>query len=113
DAKAGAVMVFLGLGLTDLLSDANTLIHAHRVSTYGAVASVAFWVAIGAALLVVGLVAVAVFPFTGSSGDSLIFFKDVAAQYKGGCGDDKDKFAAALARYETDISNFGDAELER
>ena len=82
DAKAGAVLVLLGLGLTDVLGNADALIHAHEKSSSGVIASFAFWLSIVAAAAAVGVVAYAVFPFTRSShGRSIFYFKDVAANF--------------------------------
>jgi hypothetical protein len=82
DAKAGAVLVLLGLGLTDILGNADALIHAHEKSSLGGIASFAFWLAIAAAAAAVGVVAYAVFPFTRSSqGSSIFYFKDVATNF--------------------------------
>jgi hypothetical protein len=101
DAKAGAVLVFLGLGLTDVLGNADTLINAHEKSTSGAIASIAFWVSIFAAVMAVGFVAYAVWPFTRSpDGDSIYFFKDVAARDH------------SLAEYVEDVNSRDDPRLE-
>lgn len=78
DAKAGAVIVLLGLGFVDLLGHAGRIIHAHSTSTYGAIASVAFWIAMICAAAVVAFVTLAVKPATHSKESSIFFFGTVA-----------------------------------
>jgi Family of unknown function (DUF5706) len=63
DPKALAVIVLLGLGLSDLLGYAKPLTEAHQqAGAWATIATAAFWVAVLAAVLTVCCVSLAVFP---------------------------------------------------
>jgi hypothetical protein len=79
DAKAGAVIVVLGLALSDLLKRAGTFSEAgHSASRWGEVATIAFWV--GGSLAVATTVAViaTLLPKANPGEESLAYFGDVA-----------------------------------
>ena len=120
DAKAGAVLVLLGLGLTDVLGNADTLINAYHApaphhSGWGWVATVAFWAAIVAAVCTVAVIATAVWPYTGPGrrprvGNSLFYFNDVATNYR---YRDPTEKAKMLAEYRERVRDTPDEELEK
>jgi Family of unknown function (DUF5706) len=114
DAKAGAVLVLPGLGLTDILGNADALIHAHEKSSLDVIASFAFWLSIAAAAAAVGVVAYAVFPFTRSShGSSIFYFEDVATNFPYIGKSDAEK-GEQLAAYVNEVSVArGEEALER
>lgn len=63
DAKAGVVLVVLGLALSDLLKRAGAFVDAGlAASAWGEVATVAFWVAGGLAVATTVLVIMTLFP---------------------------------------------------
>jgi len=75
DAKAAGVLVLLGVGLADLLTHADPLLHAHRLhSNWGDVATVAFIAALALAVLVVIEVSRALFPRVKATAHSAFFF---------------------------------------
>jgi hypothetical protein len=140
DAKAGAVLVLLGLGLTDVLGNAGRLINAYHAppphdSSWGWVASIAFWAAIVTAGCAVGAIAIAVWPYTGRRrrchpfGSSLFYFNAVAEwhEYRGvkvlrkkaserakeRATRRADKNAKALAEYQDRVREASEEELER
>jgi len=84
DTKAGAVLVVLGLGLTDLLDNARTLIRAHQLpSGWGTLATVCFAIAIAAAATAVITLGATVFPRAPRSKPAnwtLLYYRDVAAR---------------------------------
>lgn len=78
DTKAGAVLVVLGLGLSDLVGAAPELINTHGWGTF---ATVAFAGALAAAALAVFFLGRGVFPFAPhhrDADDSLFYYRDVA-----------------------------------
>jgi hypothetical protein len=85
DPKAFGVLVFLGLGIADLVGRAHELVHAHRHhGLAGDLATIAFWAAAVLACVTVGFVAHAVFPRVKQKADeraleaSLFFFSAIA-----------------------------------
>lgn len=85
DPKSLGVLVFLGLGLADLVGRANLLVHAHRHGDIsGDIATWAFWLAAVAAAATVWFVHRAVFPRLKPQADrdaqehSLFFFGGIA-----------------------------------
>lgn len=79
DAKAGVVLVVLGLALSDLLKRAGAFVDAGlAASAWGEVATVAFWVAGGLAVATTVLVIMTLFPKAAPSEESLAYFGDVA-----------------------------------
>lgn len=79
DAKAGAVLVILGLMATNLISKSDRLSRAvDAPSGWGTVATWAFWLACVAAAVSVVLVSLALFPRTKAKTKSLAFFANVA-----------------------------------
>lgn len=79
DAKAGAVIVVLGLALADLLQRAGSLSEAgNSGSAWGDIAAVAFWIAGGLAALTTAAVVATLFPKAAAGDESLAFFGDVA-----------------------------------
>lgn len=79
DAKAGAVIVVLGLALSDLLKRAGAFADAgHAESAWGEVATVAFWVAGALAVATTVLVILTLFPKATPGEESLAYFGDVA-----------------------------------
>lgn len=79
DAKAGAVVVVLGLALSDLVKRAGAFADAgHGASKWGEVATVAFWVAGGLAVATTLLVIMTLFPKATPGEESLAYFGDVA-----------------------------------
>ena len=95
DSKAGLALVVLGIALSDLLDHANELADAHRLaSTWGLLATVAFWVALGAGAATVLFAWLTVFPRLTprkESPESVYFFGRVA-QYES-----PDKYVAAVS----------------
>jgi hypothetical protein len=84
DAKAGGVLVLLGLGMTDLLDHAGLLAHAHEMrSRWGIVASVMFWLALASGVIVVVEASRALFPRVKARTHSAFFFGSVA-EYESG-----------------------------
>lgn len=91
DPKALAVLVFLGLGLTDLLSKSSKLQAAHEIGGFWAhTATIAFWLGLLLVVITVAAVSAAVFPRLGrdpfqsrKQAKSLFFFRGVA-EYKSG-----------------------------
>jgi hypothetical protein len=83
DSKAIAALVILGLALANLLSVADSLVHAHRAGTvWGWLATIAFWVALGFAASAVASVAGSLFPRVkphAPSSQPVYFFAHVAA----------------------------------
>lgn len=80
DPKAFGALVFLGLGLADLVGRADALVHAHRLKAdEGDVATFAFWTAAILAAVAVFAVAHAVFPRVKPKTQSLFFFGAVAS----------------------------------
>jgi len=80
DTKAGVVVVALGVGLVNLLDNAEGLIDAHKQahpSWVGWVATVCFYLALVAAGVGVLWMAKALFPALGAP-DSLYYFRTVA-----------------------------------
>lgn len=80
DAKAAGVVVLLGLGLADLLKKAPQLSVAYREHSgdlSGCVSSIAFWLALPIAVVVVASVMKALFPQLRASDPSLFFFGDI------------------------------------
>src|SRR5262249_62258852 len=54
DAKAGGVTLLLGIGLLDLIRRSSAMVHAHEHgSAWGWIATVTFFVAIGAAAVTI------------------------------------------------------------
>jgi Family of unknown function (DUF5706) len=97
DAKAGAVLVVLAIGSTDLLTHAKFLERAHHLSGIGLAATILFWVAVALAAVTVFCVGATVLPYVGKSkrqAKSLYFFEYVASNYKDG---------ATEARFETHV----------
>src|SRR5690554_5432834 len=79
DAKAGAVIVVLGLALSDLLQRAGPLSAAGLSgSRWGVVATVGFWVACVLATATTISVIAALFPKATPGEESLAYFGDVA-----------------------------------
>jgi hypothetical protein len=79
DAKAGAVLVLLGLGLADLLDHASGLAHAHKLrSDWGNLATALFWLALVCAATVVLEASRALFPRVKARTHSVFFFGSVA-----------------------------------
>ena len=79
DAKAGAVMVVLGLGLADVVKRAAAFSRAgHAPSLWGEVATVAFWVSCGLAVATTTAVVKTLFPRVSPGEESLAYFGDVA-----------------------------------
>jgi hypothetical protein len=79
DAKAGAVLVLLGLGLADLLDHAGRLAHAHVLrSDWGDAATALFWIALALAAVVVAEASRALFPRVKAKTHSVYFFGSVA-----------------------------------
>jgi Family of unknown function (DUF5706) len=79
DAKAGGVLVLLGIGLADLLTHADPLLHAHhRHSKWGDVATITFIAALALAVVVVIKVSRALFPRVKPTKDSAFFFGSVS-----------------------------------
>lgn len=79
DAKAGAVMVVLGVALSDLLARAGSLADAWQAkSLLGWIATVAFWLACALAALTLSCVVSALFPRVTPREESLAYFGDVA-----------------------------------
>jgi hypothetical protein len=75
DAKAGGVLVLLGIGLADLLTHADPLLHAHRLhSKWGDVATITFIAALALAVVVVIKVSRALFPRVKATTHSAFFF---------------------------------------
>jgi hypothetical protein len=84
DAKAGGVLVLLGLGLADLVDHAARLLHAHKLrSEWGVVASALFWIALALAVIVVVEASRALFPRVKAKTHSVFFFGSVA-EYESG-----------------------------
>jgi predicted permease len=85
DAKAGGVLVILGLGLADLLDHAARLTAAHDLhSKWGDLATVLFWTALILAGIAVVTVSRALFPRVKATTDSEFFFGTVANYGSGG-----------------------------
>lgn len=79
DTKAGAVMVVLGIALSDLLTRAGSLTSVGQARSGWAYATlIAFWIAIGAVVATVTCVVKVLFPKVSPSEESLAFFGDVA-----------------------------------
>jgi Pycsar effector protein len=96
DAKAGGVLVLLGLGLVDLIDHATRLTAAHDLrSRWGDVATGLFWLALSFSALSVITVSRALFPRVKASADSDLFFGSVA-QYPTGS-----KYAESIASLST------------
>jgi hypothetical protein len=75
DAKAAGVLLLLGIGLADLLTHADPLLHAHRLrSDWGDVATFTFLAALALAVLVVIEVSRALFPRVKATTHSAFFF---------------------------------------
>jgi hypothetical protein len=84
DAKAGAVLLLLGLGLTDLLGKAGRLEHAHRLkSDWGDVATGSFILALALAAVVVLKGSRALFPRLKATTPSIFYFGS-ASEYASG-----------------------------
>jgi hypothetical protein len=82
DAKAGFVLVVLGLGAADLVDRARALSDAHNLaSNWGTAATWLFWMACIAAAATVSSVSITLFPRVKAQSRSLAFFGDVA-QFK-------------------------------
>lgn len=80
DAKAGAVLVLIGLMATNLISKSDRLSRAvDSPSGWGTVSTTCFWLACLTGAVSVVLVSLALFPRTRASTKSLGFFADVAA----------------------------------
>lgn len=80
DAKAGAVLVIIGLMATHLISKSSRLTSADEASNgWGDVAKWSFWLACLVAAATVVLVSLALFPRTRARTTSLAFFASVAA----------------------------------
>jgi len=80
DTKAGAVLVLLGLGLSDLVGAAHDLVNTRG---WGLIATAAFAGALGAAAFAVFFLARCVFPFAPAHqplNESLLYYRDVAAR---------------------------------
>lgn len=78
DAKAGAVLVLLGLLLADALSNARALHSAYKMEhAFGTVTTILFWCAMVAVAIAVVLVSLALFPRVTASTTSLAFFRDI------------------------------------
>lgn len=78
DAKAGAVLVILGLGLADLISRSGSLSEAYKqTSCWGTLASWSFWLACAAATMTVVTVSISLFPRLKHDRESLGYFGDV------------------------------------
>ena len=79
DAKAGAVLVIIGLMATNLISKSDRLSRAaDATSEWGTVAAWCFWGACLAAAVSVVLVSLALFPRTKATTKSLAFFANVS-----------------------------------
>jgi len=105
DAKAGAVLVVLAIGSTDLITHAKFLERAHHLGSVGWAATILFWVAVVLAAFTVLFVGLTVLPYLGPKRESssLYFFGHVASKYKD---------AATEAQFETDVGALGtDAAL--
>jgi Family of unknown function (DUF5706) len=101
DAKAGVVLVILGIALSDLLGKAGALIHAHKShSGWGGVASVSFWVAVLSAAAVLALVIFALTPRIRARRPSVYFFGTV-----GTYGDPTEYESAVAALDDTALAH--------
>lgn len=79
DAKAGAVIVVLGLALSDLLKRAGAFAEAgHGASNWGEVATITFWIAGALAVATTVAVIATLFPKATPGEESLAYFGDVA-----------------------------------
>src|SRR3954447_12414669 len=102
DAKAGAALVVLGLGLSDLLDHARELVDAHSEGGAGWLATLAFWGACLIAGSVVLRVVRAFFPRLSARGErSVFYFGEIAAAY----GSPAEYRAAVEAKSEEDIAD--------
>lgn len=92
DAKAGGVLAILALLLADALDKAGTLWRAYNLDhLLGDVSTIAFWLALGAAVCTVALVSRALFPRIKSTTSSKAFFGDVARH------ENYEEYSAAVA----------------
>ena len=93
DVKAGAVLVLVGLLLTDALNQAGELQRAHDLpSRWGDASTVLWWVAMLAAASAVVCVSGTLFPRIKAKSTSLVFFGDIAKH------ETPESYAKALAR---------------
>jgi hypothetical protein len=98
DAKAGAVLVILGLGVASLIDKAGNLSDAYRLpSQWGDLATLLFWAACAAAAATVVCVSIALFPRVKPGEPSLAYFGHVATM--------------SSKKFETEIGKLGQDEL--
>jgi hypothetical protein len=101
DAKAGAALVVLGLGLSDLVDHTRELADAHSDGGAGWVATTAFWAACLIAASVVFRVVRAFFPRLAARGErSVFYFGEIAVAF----GSPAEYRAAVEAKTDDDVA---------
>jgi hypothetical protein len=120
DAKAGGVLVLLGIGLADLLTHADPLVHAHRLrSTWGDVATAAFIASLALAVLVVIEISRALFPRVKATTHSAFFFGSASAYPTGSAytaaflGLTAEDVAAQLGEQAWELARIAGRKFER
>jgi hypothetical protein len=120
DAKAGAVILVLGLALSDLLNRAGTFSAAgHSASKWGEVATIAFWIGGGLAVATTASVIATLFPKTTPGEESLAYFGDVAKAESAGeyrrilHALSEDQLADHVAAQAWDLSRLAKAKFVR
>src|SRR5215217_473352 len=98
DAKAAAVLVILGLGITSLISKAGPLSAAYRLPyKWGDLSTVLFWAACAVAALTVGCVSITLFPRVKPGEPSLAYFGHVSGM--------------TAKRFEAQVGKLGQEEV--